>query len=85
MYPDGMHNVSFHMMHLFPVRHPKVDGREVSLSDPLHAPKFDAIPFSLINPFVLTRELLPVLQKTASHPDSDVRIIVVREGLQARL
>ncbi|KAL4079945.1 hypothetical protein V8B97DRAFT_1864678 [Scleroderma yunnanense] len=32
---------------------------------------------NLISPFVLTRELLPILKKTASHPDSDVRIIVV--------
>jgi len=32
---------------------------------------------NLISPFVLTRELLPLLKKTASQPDSDVRIIVV--------
>ncbi|KIK15904.1 hypothetical protein PISMIDRAFT_114291 [Pisolithus microcarpus 441] len=32
---------------------------------------------SLVSPFVLTRELLPTLKKTASQPDSDVRIVVV--------
>lgn len=37
---------------------------------------------SLISPFVLTRELLPILRKTASHPESDVRIVVVREALK---
>ncbi|KAG6330448.1 hypothetical protein ID866_8642 [Astraeus odoratus] len=37
----------------------------------------DFTPFSLISPFVLTRELLPLLRKTASQPDSDVRIVVV--------
>ncbi|KIK10437.1 hypothetical protein PISMIDRAFT_691025 [Pisolithus microcarpus 441] len=32
---------------------------------------------SLVSPFVLTRELLPILRKTASQSDSDVRIVVV--------
>lgn len=32
---------------------------------------------NLISPFVLTRELLPILRKTASHPESDVRIVMV--------
>ncbi|KAI6121119.1 hypothetical protein F5141DRAFT_1060950 [Pisolithus sp. B1] len=32
---------------------------------------------NLVSPFVLTRELLPILRKTAAQPDSDVRIVVV--------
>ena len=40
---------------------------------------------SLISPFVLTRELLPILRKTASHPESDVRIVMVREAPQAKI
>ncbi|KAI5981529.1 hypothetical protein EDD15DRAFT_2332152 [Pisolithus albus] len=32
---------------------------------------------TLISPFVLTRELLPVLKNTASQPESDVRVVVV--------
>lgn len=32
---------------------------------------------NLVSPFVLTRELLPILRKTASQSDSDVRIVVV--------
>ncbi|KAH7915541.1 hypothetical protein BJ138DRAFT_997608, partial [Hygrophoropsis aurantiaca] len=32
---------------------------------------------SLLSPFVLTRSLLLVLERTASEPDSDVRIVVV--------
>ena len=32
---------------------------------------------SVINPFVLTRELLPALKKTASQSDSDVRVVIV--------
>ena len=37
---------------------------------------------SVISPFVLTRELLPVLKKTASELDSDVRVVVVRKTLE---
>ncbi|KAI6008629.1 NAD(P)-binding protein [Pisolithus marmoratus] len=32
---------------------------------------------NLISPFVLTRELLPVLKNTASQPESDVRVVVI--------
>ncbi|KAI6157118.1 NAD(P)-binding protein [Pisolithus tinctorius] len=32
---------------------------------------------NLISPFVLTRELVPVLKNTASQPESDVRVVVV--------
>jgi hypothetical protein len=35
---------------------------------------------SAISPFVLTRELLPVLKQTAAEPDSDVRVVVVRHS-----
>ncbi|KAI5981530.1 NAD(P)-binding protein [Pisolithus albus] len=40
---------------------------------------------NLISPFVLTRELLPILRKTASQPDSDVRIVVVASSGQRLL
>ena len=33
---------------------------------------------SVISPFVFTRELMPVLNRTAAEPNSDVRVIVVR-------
>ncbi|KAL4063800.1 hypothetical protein J3A83DRAFT_4454256 [Scleroderma citrinum] len=58
-------------------RRPEDYGRKVG---PQTLPTPDSLTpthFSLISPFVLTRELLPILKKTASHPDSDVRIIVV--------
>ncbi|KAI6004396.1 NAD(P)-binding protein [Pisolithus orientalis] len=32
---------------------------------------------NLISPFVLTRELVPVLKNTASQPESDVRVVVI--------
>jgi hypothetical protein len=32
---------------------------------------------SHISPFVFTRELLPILKKTAEEPDADVRIVIV--------
>lgn len=32
---------------------------------------------SAIGPFVLTRELMPVLNQTAAEPNSDVRVVVV--------
>ncbi|KAH7915543.1 hypothetical protein BJ138DRAFT_1141561 [Hygrophoropsis aurantiaca] len=37
----------------------------------------DVMTVNLISPFVLTRSLRPVLERTASEPDSDVRIVVV--------
>jgi hypothetical protein len=41
----------------------------------------DTIPLSHISPFVFTQTLLPLLKKTASEPNSDVRIIIVRVGI----
>ncbi|KAI6169778.1 hypothetical protein EDD17DRAFT_1463378 [Pisolithus thermaeus] len=60
---------------------------ELDLSDPRNA-KTAAQEFTnkenrldilsvLISPFVLTRELLPVLKSTASRPESDIRVVVV--------
>ena len=52
-------------------------GGQVCLSDvPLYL-LFKFILCSVISPFVLTRELLPALKKTASQPDSDVRVVIV--------
>jgi len=49
---------------------------QVRLPDiPLY-PLLKFVPCSVISPFVFTRELLPVLKKTASQSDSDVRVVM---------
>ncbi|KIM51165.1 hypothetical protein SCLCIDRAFT_143847 [Scleroderma citrinum Foug A] len=48
--------------------------------DVLNTPLYSLLTFvlcSVISPFVLTRELLPVLKKTSSQSDSDVRVVIV--------
>lgn len=39
---------------------------------------FFSVGYSHISPFLFTRTLLPVMEKTASEPGSDVRIVNVR-------
>ncbi|KIM59867.1 hypothetical protein SCLCIDRAFT_125341 [Scleroderma citrinum Foug A] len=46
----------------------------------LHIPLYSLLTFvlcSIISPFILTQELLPVLKKTSSQSGSDIRVIIV--------
>jgi hypothetical protein len=40
--------------------------------------------YSVISPFVLTRELMPVLNQTAAEANPDVRVVVVCRVLSPR-
>jgi hypothetical protein len=46
---------------------------------------FFSVGYSHISPFLFTRTLLPVMEKTASEPGSDVRIVNVRATLGGSL
>ena len=83
MSADGTAYIAFHFIQCstdLQNRHPEDYGCKVGTLRIFLTPDHSTSCFpSLISPFVLTRELLPVLRKTASHPESDVRIVVVRE------